>query len=68
MWGILTPCPICDLLDLFDRLSLSGPLDRIKGTGAAPILDIDGLPVFTVTCDSGPLKGRPTPSPTSAGR
>ena len=53
MWGILTPCPICDLLDLFDRLSLSGPLDRIKGTGAAPILDIDGLPVFTVTCDSG---------------
>lgn len=57
MWGILTPCPICDLLDLFDRLSLSGPLDRIKGTGAAPILDIDGLPVFTVTCDSGPLKG-----------
>ena len=35
----------------------SGPLDPIKGTGAAPILDIDELPVFTVSCDSGPLKG-----------
>ena len=34
-----------------------GPLDPIKGTGAAPVLDIDGLPVFTVSCDSGPLKG-----------
>ena len=55
--GNIDALSICDLLDLFDRLSLSGPLDRIKGTGAAPILDIDGLPVFTVTCDSGPLKG-----------
>ena len=35
----------------------SGPLDPIKGTGAAPVLDIDGLPVFTVSCDSGPSKG-----------
>lgn len=34
-----------------------GRLDPIKGTGAAPVLDIDGLPVFTVSCDSGPLKG-----------
>ena len=34
-----------------------GPLDPIKGTGAAPVLDIDGLPVFTVSCDGGPLKG-----------
>jgi hypothetical protein len=34
-----------------------GRLDPIKGTGVAPILDIDGLPVFTVSCDSGPLKG-----------
>jgi cytochrome c peroxidase len=34
-----------------------GPLDPVKGTGAAPVLDIDGLPVFTVSCDSGPLKG-----------
>jgi len=35
----------------------SGPLDPVKGTGAAPILDIDGLPVFTVSCDNGSLKG-----------
>ena len=38
-------------------ISGSGPLDPAKGTGAAPILDIDGLPVFAVTCNSGPLNG-----------
>jgi cytochrome c peroxidase len=35
----------------------AGPLDPAKGTGAASVLDIDGLPVFTVSCDSGPLRG-----------
>jgi cytochrome c peroxidase len=45
----------------------SGPLDPIKGTGAAPVLDIDSLPVFTVSCDSGPLKGT-TYSVTDLGR
>jgi cytochrome c peroxidase len=35
----------------------SGPLDPATGTGAAPALNIDGLPVFTVSCNAGPHAG-----------
>ena len=35
----------------------SGPLDVGTGVGAAPVLNIAGLPVFTVTCNAGPHAG-----------
>ncbi len=35
----------------------SGPLDVNTGAGAAPVLNIAGLPVFTVSCNVGPHTG-----------
>lgn len=35
----------------------SGPLDPDTGAGAAPVLNIAGLPVFTVSCNVGPHAG-----------
>src|SRR5579863_2470606 len=57
MWGILTPCPICDLLDLFDRLSLPAARSiASRARARRPSSTSTAFP-FTVTCDSGPLKG-----------
>jgi cytochrome c peroxidase len=38
-------------------ISNAGPFNAATGTGAAPILDIAGLPVFTVTCNAGVHQG-----------
>jgi cytochrome c peroxidase len=35
----------------------AGPFNAATGTGAVPALDTIGLPVFTVSCVSGPLSG-----------
>ena len=35
----------------------AGPFNAATGTGAVPALDTTGLPVFTVSCVSGPLSG-----------
>jgi len=35
----------------------AGPFNATTGTGAVPVLDIADLPVFTVTCNSGPHQG-----------
>jgi cytochrome c peroxidase len=35
----------------------AGPFNPATGTGAVPALDTTGLPVFTVSCVSGPLLG-----------
>jgi cytochrome c peroxidase len=38
-------------------ISNAGPFNAATGTGAAPILNIAGLPVFTVTCNAGVHQG-----------
>jgi cytochrome c peroxidase len=38
-------------------VSNAGPFRAATGTGAVSALDITGLPIFTVNCNSGPLTG-----------
>ncbi|HYZ21154.1 MAG TPA: hypothetical protein VE690_03250 [Rhodopila sp.] len=36
----------------------AGPFNVASGTGAVAALDIAGLPIFTVSCNAGPLQGK----------
>src|SRR5262249_57893678 len=54
-------CGTCHDTPNVGNHSVKAPLDigvPDAGANAPPILDISGLPVFTLTCTQGPLAGR----------
>ena len=54
-------CGTCHDTPNVGNHSVKAPLNigvANAGTGSPPALDIDGLPVFTIWCTSGPLAGQ----------